>query len=370
MMTNLNQAHLDIAAASHPGLVGKNNEDRYGVSAFMTGAGGKVPALLAVLCDGIGGHRAGEIAAQLGVTTVTEVITASDGLQPLETLENAIQRANHAIFEASLSVQGHRGMGTTCVCAWVIADRLYTANLGDSRIYLLRGEHILQLTTDHTWLQEAYDAGIISDAHGEEHPNAHVIRRYLGSARDPQPDFRLWFFDGESDAQAIENQGLPLEAGDTLLLCSDGLTDLVSDHEIQRLVKSTPLERTPAALIDLANARGGHDNTTVVLLRVPGERDQPVNRARKGLILRGCVVGLVLISLLALAVYFGLRWQTARFDLQASPTSVVTRVLFTQEPGTPPAAETAPAVIEASPSPVREQGPTLTPWPTHTLQSE
>lgn len=115
---------------------------------------------------------------------------------------------------------------------------------------------------------------------------------------------------------------------------------------------------------------GGHDNTTVVLLRVPGERDQPVNRARKGLILRGCVVGLVLISLLALAVYFGLRWQTARFDLQASPTSVVTRVLFTQEPGTPPAAETAPAVIEASPSPVREQGPTLTPWPTHTLQSE
>ena len=158
-MSNLNQAHLDIAAASHPGLVGKNNEDRYGVSAFMTGAGGKVPALLAVLCDGIGGHRAGEIAAQLGVTTVTEVITASDGLQPLETLENAIQRANHAIFEASLSVQGHRGMGTTCVCAWVIADRLYTSNLGDSRIYLLRGEHILQLTTDHTWLQEAYDAG-------------------------------------------------------------------------------------------------------------------------------------------------------------------------------------------------------------------
>lgn len=370
MMTNLNQAHLDIAAASHPGLVGKNNEDRYSVSAFMTGSGGKVQAVFAILCDGIGGHRAGEIAAQLGVTTVTEVITASDGLQPLETLENAIQRANHTIFEASLSVQGRRGMGTTCVCAWVIADRLYTANLGDSRIYLLREEHIMQLTTDHTWLQEAYDAGIISDAHGGEHPNAHVIRRYLGSARAPRLDFRLWFFDDESDAEAIENQGLPLEAGDTLLLCSDGLTDLVSDHEIQRLVKSAPLDRAPGALIDLANARGGHDNTTVVLLRVPGEQDQPANRSRKGRILRGCVAGLVLMGVLALAIYFGLRWRAARFDFQGSPTSVATRVLSTQQPGTPSAAETVPAVIEASPSPGQEQGPTLTPWPTHTLQNE
>lgn len=373
-MTTTKQAHLEIAAASHPGMAGKKNEDRYGVSAFLTGAN-EEPAVFAVLCDGIGGHRAGEVAAQMGVTIITDFVTVSDGVEPIKTLELAIQRANHAIYEASLTDRGRKGMGATCACAWVIANRLYTANLGDSRIYLLRGGHILQLTTDHTWLQEAYDAGIIDEAQGETHPNAHVIRRYLGSAKAPQPDFRLWFFEGEQDAEAMNNQGLRLEAGDILLICSDGLTDLVSDDEIHSLVKSTPLAHAPAALINLANKRGGHDNTTVVLMQVPARGNKPVKQGRKRRLMTGCLAVLVLLGLIALAVYFGLRWRAAKTDAMRSPVPALTQPLPTQPPGTLPAAETVVPTLEPSFTPEPEQDittslPTLTPWPTHTVSPE
>lgn len=371
-MTTTEQAHLDIAAASHPGMAGKKNEDCYGVSAFLTGSKGETPAVFAILCDGIGGHRAGEVAAQMGVSIITEIVTASDGVQPVKTLETAIQHANHVIYEASLSDQGRKGMGTTCACAWVTADRLYTANLGDSRIYLLRAGHILQLTTDHTWLQEAYDAGIINEAQGEAHPNAHVIRRYLGSAKAPQPDFRLWFFEGEQDSEALENQGLILEPGDILLLCSDGLTDLVSDDEVYSVVKSNPFKQAPAALIDLANARGGHDNTTVVLMQVPAAGNQPVKQGRKRRLVAGCLAVLILIGVLALALYFGLRWRAARFDPTSSPSPALTQPLPTQLPGTLPVVETIEPTLGASLTPDPEQDlttqlPSLTPWPTHTL---
>lgn len=371
-MIKTEAAHLDIAAASHSGMAGKINEDRYEVSAFLTGSKGDTPAVLAVLCDGIGGHRAGEVAAHMGVTIISEVVTASDGGQPLKTLERAIKRANHAIYEASLSDQGRKGMGTTCACAWVIKDRLYTANLGDSRIYLIRAGHILQLTTDHTWLQEAFDAGIIDETQGEVHPNAHVIRRYLGSPKAPRPDFRLWFFAGEGDAEALDNQGLRLEPGDILLVCSDGLTDLVTDEEIHAVIKSTPLEAAPGALIDLANARGGHDNTTVVLMGVPSKTGEKIQKVRKRRRLIGCLAALVLIGFLVAAAYFGLRWREGRSGLLAVSPPAVTQLHPTQTPGMPTVTLTHSPTVEVTFTP--ESGEvlsppqaTITPWPTHTL---
>ena len=369
-MTRIDQAHLDIAAATHPGMIGKQNEDRYNVSAFLTGTEKNTPAVLAVLCDGIGGHRAGEVAAQMGVDLIARGVAASDGQQPIKTLEKAIQKASHAIYKASLSEQGCIGMGATCACAWVIGNRLFTANLGDSRIYLLRGGHILQLTTDHTWLQEAYDAGIIDEEGADEHPNAHVIRRYLGSSKAPRPDFRLWFFEGESDADALDNQGLLLEPGDVLLLCSDGLTDLVTDEEIQALVISSPLSAVPAALIDLANTRGGHDNTTVVLLGMPFGSTEKSGASTRRRRLMGCLVGLIILVLLAAAVYVGLRWRADRLDAQATTQPTITQPLPAQPTETPPAELTAtppevthtPEVEEVVTTPL----PTITPWPTHT----
>jgi PPM family protein phosphatase len=367
-MIKIDEAHLEIAAASHPGMTGKKNEDRYGVTPLLVGPKGQTPAVLAVLCDGIGGHRAGEIAAQMGVSIITETVAVSDGSQPVKTLEEAIRRANHAIYQASLSDQGRIGMGATCACAWVIADRLYTANLGDSRIYLLRQGHILQLSTDHTWVQEAVDAGIIDETQGEAHPNAHVIRRYLGSPTSPHPDFRLWFFEGESDTEALDNQGLPLAPGDIVLVCSDGLTDLVSDDEIRLMVKAKPLDKVPKALIDLANARGGHDNITVVAKGVPTKPERAFRKPAKRRWLVGCLAVLALLLVLAGAVYFGRRWRGGRVVptvtvsptvTQPPPTHIPVEIQFTLTP----TATATPTSLEGLPT----LRPTITPWPTHTL---
>jgi protein phosphatase len=166
-------------------------------------------------------------------------------------------------------------MGATVACCWIISRQLYLANVGDSRIYLLRGRYIYQLSNDHTWIQEAMDHGLLTPEQARAHPNAHVIRRYLGSKQPVVPDTRLRLSPGESDAQAEANQGFVLLPGDRLLLCSDGLTDLVSNDEIRYHLEGAPLEPALQALINLANGRGGHDNITLVALQVPREPTAP-----------------------------------------------------------------------------------------------
>jgi len=161
-------------------------------------------------------------------------------------------------------------MGATCACAWVIENKLYTAYVGDSRIYLLRGKFIQRLSIDHTWVQEAYEKGIITTEQMRDHPNLHVIRRHLGGLNLPEIDFRLRIDNEESDEESLNNQGFHLEPGDTVMLCSDGLTDLVWDDEIQKMIRSKKeLKSAAEALISLANERGGHDNITVVLMSMP-----------------------------------------------------------------------------------------------------
>lgn len=366
-MIRTQQAHLIFYAASHPGRAGKQNEDRFGVTAFLGGRHDRVPSLLAVLCDGIGGHRAGEVAAEMGVNLITEGVAVADLRQPLRTLEEAIGRASAAIYQASQADQGRAGMGATCACAWVIADRLYTANLGDSRIYLLRQGHILQLTTDHTWIQEALDAGLIMDGQGGEHPNAHVIRRYLGSKGTPEPDFRLWFFEGEDDQAALANQGLLLQPDDIILLCSDGLTDLVADAEVRAILETAPLADAPATLIEMANARGGHDNITVILLQMPPKES---GGRRRWVI--GCGAALGVTALLLAAGLLGWRWRQGRLDateppaqtetLPAAPTETPWAATPTLAPTASPTADDA--LIEGAPL-----QPSITPWPTDTIPS-
>ncbi len=267
-------AHLHLAALSHPGMSGKNNEDRYAISSFHLGKEDPRPAVFAVVADGIGGHRAGEVAAELAVNYISQGIAESNGKKPLKTLENAIHDASQAIAAHSAGKADEEGMGSTCVCAWIIENRLYTAHVGDSRIYLLRGKEIRCLTTDHTWVQEALEKGIIRPDQVRDHPNVHVIRRHLGGIQLPEVDFRMKLDDEESDEQARENQGYELSPGDVVLLCSDGLTDLVWEDEIYKTVRTRKDVKSAAeALVDLANQRGGHDNITVVLLSMPSAEE-------------------------------------------------------------------------------------------------
>jgi PPM family protein phosphatase len=277
-MNRTQHSHLNVAALSHAGMTGKNNEDRYAVSSYAVD-GGK-PVLFAVLSDGIGGHRAGEVAAELAINYIVENISQSNGRNPIRIMESAIHAASEAIASHSASKEEQQGMGATCACAWFEGQRLYIAHVGDSRIYLVRDGSIQRLTVDHTWVQEAVDRGIITPAQAHDHPNVHIIRRHLGSVELPSVDFRLYLTGHEDTQQAHDNQGMRLKAGDTLLMCTDGLTDMVWDDEILRLILTrNALNSAAEDLVAQANERGGHDNITVILIGIP--RDGANEAARK-----------------------------------------------------------------------------------------
>lgn len=302
-MKRVEKTHLPVAALTHPGMKGKNNEDRFGVTAFRTAGKQGTPVLLAVLSDGIGGNRAGEVASELAVNLISQYAADSDGQNPTVILGDAIRYASDQIHrQAQENIEQH-GMGATCACAWITGDRLYMATVGDSRIYLMRGETIRQLSIDHTWIQEALERGLLQPDQVEGHPNAHVIRRYLGSPTPPEVDFRVRM-NGDVQSASEAGQGLPLLPGDKLLLCSDGLTDLVNDEEILDVFRSETLEAAGHRLIEMANERGGHDNITLVAVQIPGMATMPVavrrpNRLRSlsRTLIGGCL-GVVLLAAL------------------------------------------------------------------------
>lgn len=250
-------------------MTGKNNEDSYGISAYTLAPNNPTPVVFAIVSDGIGGHRSGEVAAEMTVEMISREVAASDGGEPIAIFQKAFYYTSEAVWEKAQEKTEYDGMGATCACALVIGDRLYIAWAGDSRVYLLRANAIWRLTHDHTWIQEALDRGIIKPEQAARHPNQHVIRRHIGSDEPPTPDIHIRLRPEETDAQAVANQGLSLLPHDVILLCTDGLTDLVGDDEILAHVSGVEINTAVTRLIDLANARGGHDNITAVLLDVP-----------------------------------------------------------------------------------------------------
>lgn len=266
-MIPVENPHLHVVAISHEGMKGKENEDRYIVNAHQLSEDNDTPSTLVIVADGVGGHRAGEVASQIATEKISQAIASSDGQRPVEILSHALDTASQAIWEAAQEDSNRKGMGATCVCSWIIGNQLYASWLGDSRLYLIREDTITQLTTDHTWIQEAINHGIITPEQITGHPNAHVIHRHLGSQHHSEPDFRLRTDPNEKEGSE-SNQGMRLLAEDHLLLCTDGLTDLVTDEEISTAVKSYAPEQAVQGLVNLANARGGHDNITIVLAKM------------------------------------------------------------------------------------------------------
>jgi len=179
-MIRVTRAHLNVDAQTHAGMTGKNNEDRYAVASFVLDQRNRIPVLFAVLADGIGGHRAGEVAAELAVNHLMQAVARSDGRHTRQTIEDAVIEASEAIAAHAGSNENLKGMGATCATAWIVGDKLHTAYVGDSRIYLIRSGRIQQLTVDHSWVQEAIEKGILTPEAARQHPNVHVIRRYLG----------------------------------------------------------------------------------------------------------------------------------------------------------------------------------------------
>ncbi len=356
-MIRQERAHLYIAAATHAGMRGKNNEDRFSVSAYRLGVDDVTPAVFAIVCDGIGGHRAGEVAAEIAVEKISNLIAQSDGTQPVSALRDAIGQASQSIREQAQRNTAQKGMGATCVCVLVIGNRLFAASVGDSRLYLLRGDTIRQLTIDHTWVQEAVEYGALTPEQARKHPNAHVIRRHLGSQTPVVPDFRLKLVPGETSEQSEANQGLSLIPGDRLLMCTDGLTDLVDDNEIQGAM--TALERTAALeqLINLANQRGGHDNITIVTLEAPVGRPEtrrlivkdmlPVIPRKPWPLALTCLAAATILAVIAALVVGGI--FAVSYLRRPTPTPTVSPTITMTRPAFAPPPK---ATITPSPSPL------------------
>ena len=247
------------AAASDRGRVRKNNED-----AFLAD-----PALgIFAVADGMGGHAAGEIASRLALTTLQESLARAIQSQEVEfspnqtavislpsaLLVNGIRTANQAVFHSSQEKEEYRGMGTTVVAVYFVDSSPVMAHVGDSRLYRIRTKKIDQLTEDHSVIWEQYREGIIPKEALSSSPLKNIITRALGM--QPSVD--------------VDVRELELEKGDLLLLCSDGLSDLVQDEELLKTVKNAAGDLNQACrdLIDLANRRGGKDNITVLLIQI------------------------------------------------------------------------------------------------------
>jgi PPM family protein phosphatase len=262
---------IPYAYLSHRGRVRQNNEDRLAVCNLDTVEKPFRHRLLAVLSDGVGGHRAGEIAAQIGIESVMKYFSESSSLaDPVVALREGVEAANLAVLNAGAGSEKLEEMDATCICVLIIDKTLYIASLGDSRAYLIRRRIIRQLNYDHTFLEEINGISI-PDMKGisRNHPLAHVLSRYLGSAHPAAVDLRIRSDDKIAQKSTQTPGKLNLQKGDRILLCSDGLTDMLTDKEIRVGIKGKELKKAVQQLVLCALEKGGHDNVSVILIEVP-----------------------------------------------------------------------------------------------------
>lgn len=210
---------------------------------------GNLPNLFLV-ADGMGGHKAGDLASEYTVAKVQEAVSKSMQTIPYQILKGAFQYANQKLLEKAGESDSYTGMGTTLVAATVKNDAVYVVNVGDSRLYKI-GDKIEQITEDHSLVEEMVRMGEISKEQARNHPDKNIITKAMGVSDTVEPDY----FDTD------------LQKGECLLMCSDGLTNMVSDRQIKEIVElRTDLESCAKELIRAANQNGGRDNIAVVLI--------------------------------------------------------------------------------------------------------
>jgi len=238
-----------VAAGTDIGRVRKGNEDQFYANANEYRG-------LFIVADGMGGHAAGEVASQITVDVISEQLSDLNDLESADALESmaaSVLRANRAVYERSITEQEKYGMGSTASVLILADERFIIGHVGDSRIYILRDGELRQLTHDHSVVQEQVDAGLITPEEARRHRQSNVITRCIGISPHLEPDI----IDGD------------VRLGDVFLLASDGLTGMVEDRRLQQLLSSrVPPARMVDALIAEANARGGIDNITAVVVRI------------------------------------------------------------------------------------------------------
>jgi serine/threonine protein phosphatase PrpC len=241
------RVRFTCAGRTDVGVVRSGNEDNYLV----------VPDhAVFIVADGMGGHAAGEVASEMAVRIIAQQIgdiRALDDVAASERVREAIREANAAIFDRTLTEHDKRGMGTTATALVFIGPQYLIGQVGDSRAYMLRDRHLLQLTKDHSYVQEQVDAGYLTPEDARTHPYSNVITRCVGANEDVIPDTYLG----------------TLRPGDLFLLASDGLTGMIDDLRLHQILQASD---DPDALVDAlvaeANRMGGLDNITAIVVRI------------------------------------------------------------------------------------------------------
>lgn len=258
-MANGSMTPVEAFGLTDVGRKRKHNEDAYALD---------VSEGLFIVADGMGGHAAGEVAAKITVETIGEFIAATrqkeEATWPFRydhqlqfnsnRLVIAIEKANERVMAAVAAQPWLKGMGTTVVAGLINEKTLSLAHVGDSRAYLFRDGELSRLTDDHSWVHEQVTAGILTEDEAKSHPLKNVVTRALGGGPSVSPDLKE----------------LSFEPGDEFIFCSDGLTTMLSDEEIHELVGEEPEPQGLCRkLVDTANERGGVDNITVVVVKLP-----------------------------------------------------------------------------------------------------
>lgn len=238
---------MKMKALTDVGMHRKNNEDSFCVGESKCG-------IFAVVADGMGGHLAGEVASAMAVEVLSEAFENLEYNSEEEffgRIRAAFEDVNRKIYKYAENNSKVLGMGTTAVCAFICGDKLFVANVGDSRAYIIDKDSIRQLSKDHSYVQQLVDLGVITKEEAKNHPRRNYITRAIGTEEEIEVDI----FESEYK-------------GETVLLCSDGLCGLVSDDVILEIVKNEEdMEEIVNKLVEAANKEGGTDNITVALLK-------------------------------------------------------------------------------------------------------
>jgi protein phosphatase len=240
---------LKFAAGTDKGLLREINEDS---CMIIPGCSSSLYAF--IIADGMGGHNCGEIASRMTVDFVSESIRNSSKLDDeniQQELCSIVEQANREVYEKAQQSEKFSGMGTTLTMAVMDGIKLTAAHVGDSRLYMIRGGEILQLTQDHSYIGELLRSGSLTREEAENHPRRNVITRAVGSSADIIVD-------------VISQQ---INEGDIFVLCTDGLTNMISEDELSRIVRDNEPEAACSRLIEAANKQGGDDNITVIVIK-------------------------------------------------------------------------------------------------------
>lgn len=242
---------MKFAAKTDKGMVRETNEDSCNIISGYPG----IPVMF-IIADGMGGHNSGEVASKTAVDHISNIVIQNPDYFSVNTdipiaVSNLIKEANQLVYDKSMEHPGNNGMGTTLIVAVVIGRTMYIGHVGDSRLYLIRSRKLVQITSDHSYIEEMVRNGSLTREEADNHPRKNIITRALGCSNDLQIDMYV--------CEIVER--------DSFLLCTDGLTNMLSDEEITRIVlRHSPVEACDE-LVKAANSKGGDDNITVIVIK-------------------------------------------------------------------------------------------------------